>query len=485
MERRPISDPIRKWLTGELDAWRDNGILADDQSGRILDLYETAADAATRRRSTAMLALTSVAALMIGLAVLLTVGYNWQAMSAAAKLAVLFGSLAIAYASGFVSRFRCRRPLGSEVIFFFACILYGTAISLIAQIFHIQSHYPDGIWFWALGVLPFALCLDTILLHTLYAGLLAIWVGVEILDFQGLDLWRFHGMVFPRAAWTLPLMALPGLIWAYRKPSALAIAIYAPLLAWWAVLQPVAWHWDVDPIYFVGLAGALLLLIAEMHREGSRMALPYRVCGVLVAGGALVPLSYANFVFQLAHHGSPSDNYAAGLVVALVGAVAVLAMVVLQQRDVSAESRGNRPFAGILQRQWLPLAMIVLLAAFCFWSGLFNQRDPQHPWCAGLMDSSIYYFVRWTPQVLVPVAAANAMMIAMALWLMRVGLREDRTGPFAVGVLYFLLWAVLRYEDLFAGVGGMLGAAAMFLLCGVGLLAVARFWLHRKEVRRD
>jgi hypothetical protein len=39
--------------------------------------------------------------------------------------------------------------------------------------------------------------------------------------------------------------------------------------------------------------------------------------------------------------------------------------------------------------------------------------------------------------------------------------------------------------DLFAGVGGMLGAAVMFLLCGVGLLVVARFWLHRKETHHD
>ena len=72
-------------------------------------------------------------------------------------------------------------------------------------------------------------------------------------------------------------------------------------------------------------------------------------------------------------------------------------------------------------------------------------------------------------------------MIALAVWLMRVGLREDRTAPFAAGVLYFLLWALLRYADLFAGVGGMLGAALMFLLCGVGLFAFARFWTHRQE----
>jgi uncharacterized membrane protein len=482
MDRRPISDQIRWWLTGELDVWQAGGILTDDQPARILDLYETASDAVGHRRSRAVFAISSLAVLMIGLAVFLAVGYNWQAMSAAGKLVVIFGAVVGMHASGFASRFRSHWRLGSEIIFFLACILYGVGISLIAQIFHIQSHYPDGIWFWALGVLPFALCMDTVLLHALYAGLLAIWVGTETLGFPGTHLWLFHGISVPRAAWTLPLMALPGLQWAYRKESALAVAIYAALLAWWAILQPVAWQWDIDPIYFVGLAGALFLLIAEMHSEESSMARPYRLFGVLLTGGVLVPLSFGDYVFRLARHGSAGDNFVAGLVVGLVGAVAALAVVVLQQRDTSAGSHGRQPFSGILTRQWLPLAMLSLLAGLCFWSGLFRQYDPQHPWYGYYGHSDL---LRWTPQVLVPAAAVNAMMIVLALWLMRVGVREDRTGPFAVGVLYFLLWAILRYVDLFAGVGGMLGAAVMFLLCGVGLLVVARFWLHRKETHHD
>ena len=38
----------------------------------------------------------------------------------------------------------------------------------------------------------------------------------------------------------------------------------------------------------------------------------------------------------------------------------------------------------------------------------------------------------------------------------------DRGRLFAAGVFVFLLWAVFRYIDLFAGVGGMLGASLMF-----------------------
>jgi uncharacterized membrane protein len=480
MDRHPIPNQVRQWLLKELELWRAGGILSNDQPGRILDLYETPAEAAGRKRSLAMFTLSSVAALMIGLAALLLVSYNWQAMSAVLKLAIIFGVLLGSYAVAFWLRYRSRLRLTSEIIFFLAGVFYGAAIWLIAQIFNIQAHYPNAFWYWALGILPLALCLDTLLMHALYAVLLAIWVGAEILGFPAFQPWWFFGSV-ANGAYTLPLLVLPGLLWAYRKHSALTIALYAPLLAWWAVLQPVAWHWEVNPIYFVGLAGAVLLLIAEAHRVGSRMAMPYRLYGVLIAGGVLVPMSYADFTIELLHY-SPVDynygyNYVAALVIGLIGTVATLGVVLLQQRDTADKAFAATPFATILRRQWLPLALVLLMAGTCFWCGTFGDYAAQHSY----HDYSVRNMEKWSPQVLLPTVVANVGMIVLALWLMRLGLREDRTGPFAVGVLYFLLWAVLRYADLFSGVGGMLGAAAMFLLCGVGLFAVARFWQHRKE----
>jgi uncharacterized membrane protein len=449
--------------------------VAGEQASKILDLYETSNQAASRRRSLAMFALCGLAAAMIGLAVLLLVGYNWDAMSAAEKLTALFGALIGLHVAGFVARHQ-GRPLVAEVFFFLACMLYGASIWLIAQIFNIQSHYPNGIWFWALGTLPFALCLNTILLHALYAGLLAIWVGAEILGFTGVDHLFFFGWYVPGAAWTLPLMVLPGLIWAYKKQSVVAVGLYAPLLAWWAILQPIAWQWNVEPIYFVGLAGALLLLAAELHGEGSRLAIPYRLYGVLITGGVLVPLSSGDFVSWTSLRNTAADNFAAGWVIVLVGAVATLAVVVLQQRDRS------RSWTELFRRQWLPLLLIGLMAGMCFWNGIYAPHDLQ-PAGRGSLAFGDPHMLNWTAQAIVPTAVFNVVMIVLSLWLMQVGLHEDRSAPFAAGVLYFMFWAILRYFDLFAGVGGMLGAALMFLLCGVGLLAVARFWFHRKEVR--
>jgi hypothetical protein len=84
----------------------------------------------------------------------------------------------------------------------------------------------------------------------------------------------------------------------------------------------------------------------------------------------------------------------------------------------------------------------------------------------------------WLPTVI-----ANIAMITLAVWLMHVGVREEQGLTFAAGVGYFLLWSILRYVDLFAEAGGMLGAAGMFFLCGLALFGLSILWRRRKELR--
>ena len=70
---------------------------------------------------------------------------------------------------------------------------------------------------------------------------------------------------------------------------------------------------------------------------------------------------------------------------------------------------------------------------------------------------------------LIPTILANIAMIALGFWLIVTGLHQDAGRTFAAGVVYVLLWAVMRYIDMFGNVGGMLGAAGIFLMCGLAL----------------
>jgi uncharacterized membrane protein len=449
MPKRAINAKQRAWLLDELSVWQRESLVSQDQARRIADLYQGAGEHAEQRRSKSVFVLMAAAATLVGLAAMLLIGYNWDQLDRLTKLGIILVTVALTHGYGFKLRYQrnARRP--SEIVFFLGCLFYGAGIWLVAQVFHLNAHYPDGLWWWAVGVLPFAWFLETRLIHALMAAILAIWAGLEILNFAYLGAWIFgRWNVLPNAAYTLPLLALPGIIWAYRKDSVQTLSLYIPLLAWWTVLQAFAWKLGSNPIYFVGSVGALLLVIAECHREGSRFAIPYRYYGSLLVGGALVPLSFYDL-----HRFLGQDATKAVAPPALLAIVAIAIVVLTSRRQPS-----------VIQRQKVPLGIALLMAALPLLATA--GRTPGVP-SSGALSSTVL---------------VNVAMVAGAFWLMQVGLREDRGRPFGAGVLYFLLWAVLRYVDLF-GSGGMVGAAMMFFGCGAVLFGVARYWQGRKEVR--
>jgi uncharacterized membrane protein len=457
-DKRKISDGVRHWLSGEITSWVAEGIISRDQSERILSRYESASEIADRKHSAATFVLMGLAGLMVGLAALLLVGYNWSDMPAGVKLGILFGSLLAAHGLGFWLRFGMDARRSSELAFFLGCLLFGVGIWQVAQIFHIQSHYPNGIWIWALGTLVIALCLDTPLLHALFVALMAIWAGMEILNFPDLGSWlfgRWHGI--PNGGYSLPLLVLPGLLWSYRKQSVMTVGLYVPLLAWWVAIQPFAWHCSEGIVYFIGATGGLFLLMAQLHPDHSRFGIVFRFYGALLAAGALIPLSFHDFNREISHsHMVPVlAELSMGMAI-LVLSFGVIIAAILVRRVYSHDSAPlPDQMLSVLRRQWLPLGLILAMAI------LPVTNEMLFP---GLL----------------PTVAANVAMVMLAIWLMQIGLREDRGVPFAAGVVYFLLWTIFRYIDLFADFGGMLGAAMMFFLCGAGLFGMSLYWRYRR-----
>ena len=463
MTKRNISSKQRIWLLSELNAWGEQEILSHEQTNAILNLYETSDEVSGRKRRRIIFVLMGLAAFLVGLAALLVVGYNWQVMPRSIKLSIIFGVIAGTHVGALYLRYGRGARTMSEVVFFLGCLFYGAGIWLIAQIFHLSAHYPDGVWWWALGVLPFALCLDTLLLHALLVALLGLWAGLEILQFGHLGGW--FGGFLPNGAYSLPFLAVPGLLWGYRKGSSLTVGLYAALMAWWVVLQPVTWHWQSNVIYFIGTVGALFLIVAESHRPGSRFAVPYRLFGALMCGGALVPLSFYRANRLLIRKGWVGDGLTETLVIVALALATFTVAAALSRRSMEQPDSLLVRMSRLVRRHWFPACLLLFMAFLPLWYAPDRSSSAQ------------------SRAALASTVLANFAMIGCAFWLMNTGLREDRLRPFAAGVLYFLLWAILRYVDLFGDFGGMLGAASMFFLCGAILFSVALYWRRRKEIR--
>jgi len=461
---REITERRRSWLSGELDTWRSLGLISEDQAREVLSLYTTPQEFIARRQSKGVMVLMALAATLVGLSLLLVIGYNWSDIPDFAKVTAVFGSLIVTHAAGAGLRWRKGLRRESEILFFIGCIIYGSGIWLLAQIFNISSEDAGGFWWWALGVLPFALILDTLLLHIVFVALMAIWAGTEVLNYSNLGFWLFRRFPYiPDGAFSLVPLSAPGLIWAYKKRDPRAVALYVALFTWWVILQAFAWNFGRSSIEFIGAVGALLLLAAQAHRPESPMAVPYRLYGSGILAGVLLPLSYHAVNEQLSR-GMDADllQKLAPTVAILFLAAITLAEVVFARRRAALKS-GIAPLGvvddlvSLAKRQSGPCLLLVFFVGLAFWRPIIGEP-------------------------FLPTLLANVAMLGLAFWLIKIGLAEDKGRPFGAGVLYFLLWAVLRYIDLFGAYGGMLGGALMFFLCGATLFGVALYWRNRKAV---
>jgi len=101
--------------------WRQHGVVSETHAGHILELYETSSESVDRRRSRAVFTLMSLAASLVGLAALLLIAYNWQALGRSLKLAIVLGVVTGTHAGAYYMRYRRGARLASEIAFFLGC----------------------------------------------------------------------------------------------------------------------------------------------------------------------------------------------------------------------------------------------------------------------------------------------------------------------------------------------------------------------------
>jgi len=453
MDNPHLPRPVRAWLQTALSNWQQQGIVTPEQASRIQSLYPHEEPDAPGKQNRILYVLGAMAAFLFGAALLLVIGYNWNEMAREAKLGIMLAGTALVHGLGFWFHRRMGWPLAGEIAHFLGCIVYGAGIWLVAQAYHLDAHYPDGMWWWALGVLPLVILSGAPLFHLLYVGLLAVWCGMEVLGFPTARDTLFFGWTsLPHGAYTLPLLALPGFFWAYKKTSPILLGLYLPLIGWWCFLQAIAWHANNWTAFWVGGVGSVLLLLAQVHQPGNRMAIPFRLWGTLLTLGAWLFISSNSFWNQLRYvRGTPAHTSHLWFLNSVLCAITLTAVVTILAL-VWLRTRRDASYKPDLARLWVPSAMAIATVVFGY-LGLVGE------------------------QAAVPAMVfGNLAILAMAILLIRVGVLEERVQPFAGGILCFLVWTLVRYIDLFDASWGMLGAAGIFTLAGIGLLAVGKFW---------
>lgn len=168
-----------EWLRKEVDRWVHEGIIGPEEGGKIKLKYPLEEEISWSR-----VIFSSIGAILIGLGVILFFAYNWDKMHKYFKLTVVFSSILIFHGLGwYFSREGSRNRVIGEALHLLGTMLFGAGIWLVAQIYHIEEHFPNAFLIWAIGALSLAWLLPSLSHGILAAVLFALWHGSEAGNF--------------------------------------------------------------------------------------------------------------------------------------------------------------------------------------------------------------------------------------------------------------------------------------------------------------
>jgi len=364
------------------------------------------------------------------------VGANWDDIPRGVRMGSL---VALVLAANLAGLYRYHRSGGRAATgwFFLGGLFYGAAIMLIAQIYHLGEHFPDGILWWWIGVLPLALLLNSRLLMLQAATLGFIWFFVE----SSLD-------YYPTAF----ILLLAALLWQAlrgKRSLLLFLALMAGIGFW--LEYTLSWLLDPEPGFDFGpenliAAGGLFIAFHGLARRMADARDTARAdYGTLLAVWVLrfAILSLIIFSFREPWYEMLTDTWH------LPAVAAGLALALSLTGMAAAWSTRHGPGSTAMAS-----ALFLLTLA-----GLFLARDHG--------DADLVF------QIL-----DNVVLVSLGVWLIVRGIRGVLSHYFYLGVFSVLVTGLLRYIDL---VGDYVGAAVLFAVFAAILLSTARYW--KSQVR--
>jgi uncharacterized membrane protein len=424
---------FRSRLKRELPAWRAEGLVDDDAARKLIARYEL--DAPDEEgRNLATLAVYILGVILIGGGVVSLIAWNWEALPASAKLLLVGAVMVAAHFYGYRGwKVDGRRPRLGHALTVLGTLIFGADIGLVAQVFHISGHWPDGFLAWAVGAYVAALAYGSVPQAVVaIATAFVAWIGQ-------LDA---HRELVPLTAFVFPIAFLP-LAWRHR--SRLLFQLTA-----------------------VALGVALPMGVGEVSTGAGAAFL-----AVCATAGWLLAWPYAFPPGHRARHFDPVAR-TSGLAV-LVGAAFVFSFYGAAH-DLHHDPWEGGPIA------WLPL---VIPFAFTAW-GLARSAPGGAPWTREAPAATVALWA--VPALAIAAAigtmpltvAANAIVAGIVAVCIAGAVGNLERGPFWMGSLLGGALVVARFFEFDTDL--WLKALA-FIGAGVALISVGLAFERRVQRR--
>lgn len=420
---------LKNDLAKEISGWVEKDLISAEQARSICRLYDVDYDS-IQNYSLGYRLLIGLGYLFIGLAVITLLGANWDEIPRALRMGGLLLLTLMTHGLAFKS-YLAGRTSSAVGLFLLGNLFYGASIILISQIYHLGEHMPDGVFWWALGSLPFGVLLKNSWL-TLFSILLAtLWFVLEF------------GMGFFPALFPLFIVAALYVLYTGPSSSLLFLTTVASIGLWIEAVLSAVWAGDSYDY--------------TIHMEH------------LLVSVALFVWAYAVSGWLYAQGSHKAKDY--GVLLSLWALrFGLIALFVLSFED---------PWETLIESDWdqqtsMWLCVIALLAASLWfaWQGRILQFLLPVAVFASLSMIAVVATEDSSAAVYFQIAY-NIALICTGIGLIVRGIHQSISHYFFLGVASILVTAFMRYIDL---IGDYIGGAIMFMVLAAVLLGAARYW---------
>ncbi len=409
-------------LAGETIDWVKKNIISVEQATAICRLYGMEYG---KKQSRAYAVLTTLGFLFVGLALIVLISHNWEELPRGLRMGGLL--LLTLATNGIAFKHYLAGRCGSATGFFFlGNLFYGASIFLIAQTYHLGEHYPDGIFWWALGSLPFAVLLLSPWLMIISLSLALLWFLLE---------WSLEYLPL-----SFPLFLIAGVyvLLKGRQSLALFLLFIISCLLW---LEYMAFPSNRD-----------------LHAEHFALVI------------ALFIFAYAvsDWLSQLAD--SRAQDYGALLSLWALRFAFIVMLVFSFETPWKELIKAQWDYQ---ERMWFFVISLTMVSLWLSWQNkklplllpfvsLFFLSLASITFIGGIDQYTIYFKV-----------GGNFALLSMGVVLIWRAFHNNLSHYFYFGVFIILLVAFIRYVDI---IGDYISAAGLFLAFAILLLAAAKFW---------
>ena len=422
-----------RWLRDQIGTWLDEGLIDAGQAEALRARYPVSDQDTPWSR----IIVSSVGAIVFGLGIILFFAYNWADMHKVTKLALVFGAVLATHGTGFYlsASADAKRSL-VESLHVMGTMLFGAGIWLVAQIYHIDEHYPDAFFVWGIGALALAWAMPSVAQGLMAVLLVFLWGSFEVFDFSSPTHW---------GSWVVLLGVLP-LAWMQRS----RVLLFFALVAFITLFVFSAGQVEGD------LVIAALFYLACLHlaagRLSTRSAFPESAPLFSVVGYSV----YLVLLYLFSFH------------------------------EVARELVRLNP-EGMLEWSYViaPLIASLLAWAVLLATGAWQRADGIRRWETGLILLAMLLvltarFGASRGDVGIVVFAFNLIFLGHCVVMIVRGTGRLNWKQVSLGCVLFSALAFARFLDLF---DDLLMRSLFFLALGAGLFLIGNFYSHRKKLQ--